>query len=378
MTSLAIPTVDLDDLRSNDAVRVDAACTAIRDAFGTYGLAYVKNHGVDPAAVNRVYDGFREITRLPMVEKERLARRDDWYQRGWTPPNTETAVAGGGQPDFKECYFAAPYESDPELAAQFPEIFPANVWPSGTDAWQAEYIQMGRALHEAGNALLRGAARALGLAEDTFTAFCESGAHVTRILHYLALSPEQIEEGILWGEEHTDFNLLTLLPGGRFVDPSGRVAPKPDDKSGLFLRTRGTPETPNGVQVRGRPPADCIVAQIGQQLEILTGGLFIATPHVITAPGGPGLDARLERAFHPREREADALPAPAVHDRSRARVLRPTGARGHVCDQDARRYRPCPQVGDRQAGISALRPAGSAATGLVLLRDLRIEGASVA
>jgi hypothetical protein len=35
-------------------------------------------------------------------------------------------------------------------------------------------------------------------------------------------------------------------------------------------------------------PEGCIVAQVGQQLEILTGGAFLATPHVITAPGVPG------------------------------------------------------------------------------------------
>lgn len=287
MTSLGIPTVDLEDLRSSDPARVAAASAAIREAFGTYGLAYVKNHGVDPAAVTRVYDGFRDITRLPEAEKQKLARPADWYQRGWTPPNTEVAVAAGGQPDFKECYFAAPYDRDPELAAQYPELFPDNVWPAGAESWRADYIQMGRALHEAGAALLRGAAVALGLPEKTFTDLCESGAHVTRVLHYLGLEPDQVDKGILWGEEHTDFNLLTLLPGGRFVDPSGKVAPKPDDKSGLFLRTRGTKENPAGVQVRGRPPEGCIVAQIGQQLEILTGGELIATPHVITAPGIP-------------------------------------------------------------------------------------------
>jgi isopenicillin N synthase-like dioxygenase len=66
------------------------------------------------------------------------------------------------------------------------------------------------------------------------------------------------------------------------VNPEGKTAPKPDDKSGLFLRTRA------GDQVRGRPPEGCIVAQIGQQLEILTGGRFVATPHVITAPGVAG------------------------------------------------------------------------------------------
>jgi isopenicillin N synthase-like dioxygenase len=285
MSAPAIPTVDLADLRSNDAARIDAACAALREAFGVYGLVYVKNHGVDQDAVGRVFDGFREITKRPAAEKEKLARRAEWYQRGWTPPNTEVAVAGGGQPDFKECYFAAPYESDPEIAAQYPEIFCANVWPtdiSNAEAWRREYIQMGRALHEAGSELLRGAARALGLEANTFVDVCEGGAHVTRILHYLALKPDQIDKGILWGEEHTDFNLLTLLPGGRFVNPEGKTAPKPDDKSGLFLRTRA------GDQVRGRPPEGCIVAQIGQQLEILTGGRFVATPHVITAPGVAG------------------------------------------------------------------------------------------
>ncbi|MBX3212585.1 MAG: isopenicillin N synthase family oxygenase [Labilithrix sp.] len=288
MTAPSIPTVDLEDLRSEDAARVRAAHAAIREAFGTYGLAYVKNHGVDQAGVARVFEGFRAFTKRPADEKEHFARRADWFQRGWTPPNTEVAVAGGGQPDFKECYFAAPYEREPELASQYPELFPENVWPEDAGAWREDYLAMGRALHEAGAALLRGAASALDLPAGSFTDVCEGGAHVTRVLHYLGLAPEQVDKGILWGEEHTDFNLLTLLPGGSFRDPSGAVAPKPDDRSGLFLRTRATPEAPSGTQVRGRPPEGCIIAQIGQQLEILTGGRFIATPHVITAPGVPG------------------------------------------------------------------------------------------
>lgn len=288
MSQPSIPTVDLADLRSNDPSRIANASSAIREAFGTYGLVYVMNHGVDPNGVSRVYDEFRTLSQKPVAEKQKLARPDLWFQRGWTPPNTEVAVAGGGQPDFKECYFMAPYESDPVLEAQYPELYPPNIWPEGMAVFREEYTKMGRALHEAGLALLRGAALALDLPANTFADICEGGAHVTRILHYLALSPEQVNTGILWGEEHTDFNMLTLLPGGRFVDPSGSVAPKPDDKSGLFLRTRGTPENPAGVQVRGRPPEGCIVAQIGQQLEMLTGGEFVATPHVITAPGVPG------------------------------------------------------------------------------------------
>jgi isopenicillin N synthase-like dioxygenase len=283
--SLDIPTIDLADLRSNEPSRVQAASAAILQGFGTYGLVYVKNHGVDPAGVTRLYEHFRELTRRPVDEKTKLARPDLWFQRGWTPPNTEIAVAAGGQPDFKECYFMAPYDNDPLLEEQYPELHPPNVWPEGGEDFRAEYMRMGRALHEAGAALLRGAALALGLPQATFVDICQGGAHVTRVLHYLGLLPEQVNTGVVWGEEHTDFNLLTLLPGGRFVDPSGRAAPKPDDKSGLFLRTRGTAQNPAGQMVRGRPPEGCIVAQIGQELEILTGGELIATPHVITAPG---------------------------------------------------------------------------------------------
>ena len=149
-------------------------------------------------------------------------------------------------------------------------------------------MTLGKALHEAGLALLRGAALALDLPESTFAAMLEGGPHVTRVLNYLPLGPDQVNTGILWGEEHTDFNLLTLLPGGRFYDPAGKPAGRPDDQSGLYLRTRPSAEHPSGQMVRGVAPEGCIVAQVGQQLEILTGGAFLATPHVITAPGVPG------------------------------------------------------------------------------------------
>jgi isopenicillin N synthase-like dioxygenase len=285
MTDMNIPTIDLADLAAGGARR-DSAAAEIRRAFSQFGLAYVRGHNVLPAELLRLYAQFREFATNPMPVKERYARSDLWFQRGYTPPNTEVAVASGGQPDFKECYFAAPYDNDPGLALRFPELYPANIWPEEAPAgFREAYIALGRALHEAGALLLEGAAHSLGLGPDTFTGVLKNGAHVTRLLNYLGLTPEQIGSNVLWGEEHTDFNLLTLLPGGQFYNPSGALSAKPDDNSGLFLRTRGTPENPGGTLVRGRAPEGCITVQVGQQLEILTAGAFLATPHVITAPG---------------------------------------------------------------------------------------------
>ena len=111
---------------------------------------------------------------------------------------------------------------------------------------------------------------------------------MTRLLRYLPLTAEHVAQNVLWGEEHTDFNLVTLLPGGRFHDPDGQACDRPDDGSGLYLRSRPDQGNPDGRKVRGVAPKGCIVAQVGQQLEVLTGGRFLATPHIITAPNTPG------------------------------------------------------------------------------------------
>jgi isopenicillin N synthase-like dioxygenase len=50
-----------------------------------------------------------------------------------------------------------------------------------------------------------------------------------------------------------------------------------------------------------------MVAQVGQQLEILTGGTLVATPHVIAAPGVPNY-SRLSSAHFVHVRTDVILP----------------------------------------------------------------------
>jgi isopenicillin N synthase-like dioxygenase len=233
------------------------------------------------------YDAFLAFTERPDEEKEELGRGDLWYQRGWTPPNTEEAVVSTGQPDFKECYFISPQEADEALKGRFPEIYADNIWPEEAESFQRTYLEISRQLQEVGVRLLRGCAEALQLAPHTFEEIVAGGPHVTRSLKYVPLEQDQVGTDILWGEEHTDFNALTILPGGRFLNPDGEYAAKPDEDAGLYLRTRPTEEHPQGRKVQGNSPEGCIVAQVGQQLEVLTGGEFLATPHVIEAPDVP-------------------------------------------------------------------------------------------
>ena len=281
---LEIPVVDLHELFSPKSDERSRAAEAVREGFGHYGLVYLRNHGVDLDLLESFYDAFLEFTGRPEAEKEELGRGDLWYQRGWTPPNTEKAVVAGGQPDFKECYFITPYEAEEALKEQFPEIYADNIWPKEADALQRTYLEISRQLQQVGAHLLRGCATALGLPSHAFEQKITDGPHVTRALKYVPLNEEQVGTDIVWGEEHTDFNAVTILPGGRFLNPEGAYDEKPDEDAGLYLRTRPTEEHPNGRKVQGSSPEGCIVAQVGQQLEILTGGEFLATPHVIEAP----------------------------------------------------------------------------------------------
>jgi isopenicillin N synthase-like dioxygenase len=289
--SMSIPVISIADLQAPASDQRQNAERALIWGLGEFGLVYVQDHPVAFDTVGEMYEGFRKFCDQPVAKKQALARPDLWFQRGWTPPNTEVAVASGGQPDFKECYFSAPHAAHPASVRAFPKIYPPNVWPKDGTEWERAFehsmLTVGAQLHQAGLAILQGCARGLGLDENAFTNVVERGAHVTRAIKYLSLTQAQIDAKVLWGEEHTDFNLLTLLPGGVFYNPSGKRDRKPDDRSGLFLRTRPTAKLPQGEHVRGTGPEGCITVQVGQELEILTGGRFHATPHVITAPGVP-------------------------------------------------------------------------------------------
>ena len=285
LDQLKIPLVDMDALDRKEP----KALSQLEEALGTYGLAHLQGHRVNTQLLEQFYQEWFSFTQRPLAEKEKLSKPEIWFQRGWTPPNTEQAVIAGGKPDFKECYFATPFPHDPLIIADYPEICAENVWPNDSGSeFKTSYLSLSQGLHHAGERLLRGCEEILGLSTGNLVDRIKGGAHVTRALRYIALTEQQLEEKVLWGEEHTDFNLLTLLPGGRFYNDTGERA-YPDGEFGLYLRTRGSDDHPEGHRVRGNAPPGAIIAQVGQQLEILSAGRFLATPHEVLAPPYSGL-----------------------------------------------------------------------------------------
>lgn len=85
-----------------------------------------------------------------------------------------------------------------------------------------------------------------------------------------------------WCGWHLDHGALTGLTSAMYMDASGREISTPDPRAGLYIRSRG------GALVRAGIPADCLAFQLGQQMQVATGGALRATWHCVQAAQGPG------------------------------------------------------------------------------------------
>lgn len=302
MSTEDLPVIDLVEATSGDEAKVRKAVKALREGFAYYGLVCVA--GCDKfyesqdgkKATFDLYDKYVEVLKRPKEELNSYGGAKLWYQRGYTPPNTEVGVASAGKPDLKECWFAQCGGTPDERCRKwYPEIYAENIWPKEADHFKENYEECGNALNDIGTVLLKLSEQALNLPEGAFVEKAQNGCHVTRLLRYIelddSLSKRSLDGEINWGEEHTDMNMVTILPGGAFYQgaerqPSGTLPP--GGGAGLYLRARPNKEHPAGQKVKGTPPPGCFIAQVGQQLEVLSGGAFIATPHHIVAPTVPG------------------------------------------------------------------------------------------
>ena len=248
----ALPVVDLrgdpDDLRSK-----------LRAAAHEVGFFYLTGHGVADTLAARVLAEARRLFALPQADKDAIAMVHSPHFRGYTKLGGELT---GGEPDWREQIDIGPERAPvggpgkPDyLWLQGPNQWPATLpeLPGIIDAWDA-------ALSGVARTLLRHWAAALGSPPDIFdAAFAGTPATLTKLVRYPACVATPQGVGA-----HRDAGVLTLL-----------------------LAEPGRP----GLQVRhGRdggwidvPAVDgAFVVNIGELLEVATGGYLRATEHRVS------------------------------------------------------------------------------------------------
>lgn len=278
-----IPVVDLDDFRSDNPDIKIRLINTIGQAFKDIGFVFIKAPRITEILPS-VYSKFQKLVDLTEEVKSKYKHPEIAHQRGWTPPFTEEAIAckklgDGGQPlpDAKENWSIGP-ELDPNhyFVKKFPKIYPPNIWPKEVPGLKPTMLRLYNMLFDCGKEVLRAVGCYLEKPDGYFDEMTKDSPTAMRAIHYPPIRPEQVGK-IIWACKHTDINLITLLPAST--------------KSGLWIRRR------DGKWIPGNSPKGCVIAQVADMLDYLTGGELISTAHEVRAPNRPTRKGRLSAAL---------------------------------------------------------------------------------
>jgi isopenicillin N synthase-like dioxygenase len=279
----ALPVVDLRDEPA-----------ALRQRLGRVahevGFFYLTGHGVPEDLTARLLAASRRFFALPPADKDAITMVNSPHFRGYTRLGGELT---GGAVDWREQIDIGPERvplADPAetyLRLQGPNQWPAALpeLPGLIAEWDAELARVGRTL-------LGHWAAALGNPAEVFdAAFVEVPATLIKVIRYPGRADS--EQGV---GAHRDAGVLTLL----LAEPGSR---------GLQVRV--------GDRYRDVDPLPgALIVNIGEMLEIASGGYLRATEHRVRIQDterlsvayffNPRLDAQLPVLQLPAELAARA------------------------------------------------------------------------
>ena len=147
--------------------------------------------------------------------------------------------------------------------------------------------------------------RVKGYTKDVlYDAMRETEKAKGRLLYYYPLEEKDNGNGNATKEDnwigwHNDSGFLTSLAGDMYIDDTtGQPLPasQVDPEAGLYVTDR------SGESIHVTIPQDCLAVQIGECVQILTGGVVVATPHCVRGPRAdwnPKSSTKVARISHP-------------------------------------------------------------------------------
>lgn len=254
-----LPVLDLTVADSDpDAFRV-----ALREAAHTFGFFYLTGHGVPERQVTEILGLARQFFGLPPEEKNRISQLKSPQFRGYSRLGGELT---NGRVDWREQIDIGPERPTIAGAQGYWRLQGPNLWPQRPAGFRSAFERWDSALSAVGLRLLRHWAVSLGAAEDLFDdAFADRPATLIKVVRYPGT--EETPQGV---GAHKDSGVLTLL----LVEPGS---------AGLQVELR--PD--EWLDVPPLPGA--FIVNIGELLEVATGGYLRATQHRVLSPP-PGTD----------------------------------------------------------------------------------------
>ena len=253
---MSIPVINIGPLNRQNGDK-KAVAKEIAQACKKSGFFYIENHGVSNELIDSLEELSREFFRLPeSVKNEISMSKGGKAWRGYFPLEGELT---SGKADLKEgLYFGAQLPNNhPYVRAGLPLHGP-NLFPD-IIGFETAVLAYMKAMTHLGKILMQAVALSLDLPLDYFESTCmKNPITLFRVFHYPPPSDVQRSEN-QWGVgEHTDYGVLTIL--------------KQDDVGGLQVYSQGK-------WIEAPYIKDTFICNIGDMLDLMTGGYYRSTPH---------------------------------------------------------------------------------------------------
>ena len=252
---MSIPVLDASNLADCPADLV----SAFAEAYGTYGFAYITNHGIPSALIEGIFDASKRFHAQPLAAKTAITV--DKNHRGYIAINTSTDVnstlAEVTKPNQSASFMMM--RDEPVDPARF--LSGPNQWPD-LDNFRAPVEAYNTALTQLGQQLTR---VALAACNHDDTSGFERPTTWLRLLHYPPV-PEQSPDDLYGSAPHTDFGALTIL--------------LQDSVGGLQVRST------KGEWIDAPPRQDAFIVNVGDMLHRMSNGKLRSTPHRVINRSG--------------------------------------------------------------------------------------------
>jgi len=261
-----IPIIDLKNFNYATTAERDRVVAEISAACKQAGFLYIINHGIEPAAIDRIYNVARNFFALPEDDKEEISIKKSGYAfSGFLP----TAHIGSDPTMKSDLHESFQIQANlPEAGTDAKAVAPldeGNLWPSAMPSLRDDVLEYRNQVTKLGYHLLELLAAGVGLPTNTFTSRASDPVSMLRLLHY----PPQnkIEEGGALGTRaHNDTSIITILAQ--------------DSVGGLEILLK------NGEWVSAPPVKYSYIINIGDLMQAWTDGVYVSTPHRVINRSG--------------------------------------------------------------------------------------------